>query len=519
MEWIKQYRLEKISDQEYNLVIFIDEYKTEFGKIGGKLSDYNQIKDQIDEYIKKNFKNIKVNVCKIMLGGLLIASIPISAKPIKSHAATTSSIPYTSYVVASGDSLYKIASTYDISVDDIINFNNLSSTTIYVNQELLIPIKNITYTVAYGDTLYKIAGKFNTSIDNIKSMNNLTSDNIYTGQVLKIGQLEETVNNQDYEEYTVQLGDSLYKIASKFGTTIASIMTLNNLTSDNIYTGQVLKIEQLGQDTTPIEENVEPTIQEYTVKAGDSLWAIANQFDVSINNLKQANNLTTDIIYVGQILIIPQLDTNTSNIEQPTVQEPTITYTTHTVRSGDNLWNLSVIYRIPMQELMSINNLNINSMLSIGQVLTIPVHNIPIKEVMGSGYGELLDWWDEAQYVFAINDVATIIDFETKQSFQIKRTIGANHADCEPLTASDTAIAKSVWGGFSWRTRPVLVKVGDRTIAGSMSFMPHNVQYINNNNFNGHFDIHFLNSTRHVDGLQNPDHQADILVAAGVSGS
>jgi hypothetical protein len=167
---------------------------------------------------------------------------------------------------------------------------------------------------------------------------------------------------------------------------------------------------------------------------------------------------------------------------------------------------------------LKVNNFNESTQLSIGQKIKIPVHNIPIKSTVSSKHGEHLDWFSEAQYVFTINDVAKVTDYHTGKTFNIKRTIGANHADCEPLTANDTAIAKNLWGNFSWTVRPVIVEADGRKIAASMSFMPHGIQYISNNNFDGHFDIHFANSTRHKDGLISEEHQKHIKIAAGISG-
>ena len=158
-----------------------------------------------------------------------------------------------------------------------------------------------------------------------------------------------------------------------------------------------------------------------------------------------------------------------------------------------------------------------NTQLSVGQKIMVPVHRVPVKDTPGSEYGEYLDWWTEAQYVFPVNKVATVTDLQTGKKFRIKRTIGANHADCEPLTAKDAAIIKEVWGGIcSWKERAVIIEVDGRKLAASMSSMPHGIEYIADNNFNGHFDVHFRNSTRHVDGKITAAHQEQIRRAAGV---
>lgn len=98
-----------------------------------------------------------------------------------------------------------------------------------------------TYTVVKGDTLYSIARKFNTTVDAIISLNNLTSNVLQIGQVLKIPIREES----GYVKYTVVSGDTLYAIARKYNTTVDSIKSLNNLTSNNLFIGQILKIKEV----------------------------------------------------------------------------------------------------------------------------------------------------------------------------------------------------------------------------------------------------------------------------------
>lgn len=440
-----KYKIEK-NNAGYTIIFYINKSDVEFSdKLGELNEDKNSsVYNDIVSNIKKKFPNLNITLCKVMVGSMLIASLPVLAST--AHASNNvQSTSTTNYTVASGDTLWVIANKYGISVNDIKSLNNLTSDTIYLNQVLKIPTKavsDVIYAVKSGDSLWKIANTYNTTIDNIKKLNNLSSDNIYVGQKLVISK----------------------------GTTNTST---------------------------------------YTVKSGDTLWEISKRFSMSVNDLKSINNLSSDNIYIGQVLKI------TGTTEAPS--KPTITYITHTVKSGENGWSISLDYGIPMQELLNANGFSSNTVLSIGQNIKIPVHNIPVKPTMGSQYGEYLDWWTEAQYVFPTNKVVKVTDFKTGQSFMIKRTTGANHADCEPLTSSDTAIAKNIWGGYSWTTRPVIIEVDGRKIAASMSFMPHSVQYITNNNFDGHFDIHFLNSTRHKDGQIDNYHQNNIKVSAGIT--
>ena len=195
----------------------------------------------------------------------------------------------------------------------------------------------------------------------------------------------------------------------------------------------------------------------------------------------------------------------------------TVTYQWHEVQAGESAWSISVRYGIPMHELLRSNELPNEAKFQRGQKLRVPIHHIPIKPTKSEKHGEYLDWWTEAQYVFPIGKVATVTDIATGKSFQIKRTIGANHADCEPLTAKDAATMKDIWGGgYSWAERAILIHVDGRKLAASMASEPHGIEYITDNNFSGHFDIHFPGSTRHKDGLVNAKHQAQIKVAAGL---
>ncbi len=444
IELIKSYKL-KQKNGNYNLIIYLNNIDTEFGHELDKIkeNENSNFIDQVQEYIKTQFPNLKIAICKVMLGSMLVTSFTIPST--KAFAATSQSATdqntFTDYTIQSGDSLWSISNEFKISIDEIKSVNNLINDTIYVGQNLKIVSNNV-YVVKSGDTLYKLAQTYNTSIDKIKKDNNLTTDNIYVGQKLMINQ------------------------------------------------------ESKNTDTT-----------KYIVKKGDTLWKISQIFNVSVDSLKSINNISSNTIYEGQVIYLKE------NIEP---KQSSITYETHKVQSGETTWSISIDYGIPMQELLNTNNLTTSSQLSIGQELRIPVHNIPVKQTMGSQYGEYLDWWSEAQYLISINDVAKITDVETGKTFMMKRTIGANHADCEPLTSNDTVIAKQIWGGYSWNTRAILVEVDGRKIAGSMSFMPHSVQYINDNNFEGHFDIHFLNSTRHKDGLVDDDHQEKVRIAAGL---
>lgn len=434
--------------------------------------------------------------------------------------------PVDSYTVVSGDTLSGLARRFNTTVSHLQEINNLTNDFLSIGQQLTVPAEKQSssfttptryvdaggyYTVKSGDSLSVIARDLGTTVPQLRTLNNLTTDTLQVGQKLKIGaeiNHEETVTSDRPSEYTVASGDTLSGISKRFGIAVDEIKQINNLNNDFIRVGQVLKLE------------VTPLVQSYTVKSGDSLSVIARDFGTTVESLKRLNHLTSNTIRVGQVLqvqtTVSMQENEGQTVNKPPITENTVTYTTHTVISGDNIWKLSVQYGIPDRELLAVNNLTRSSVLKIGQELTIPVHEIAVQSTVSERHGEYLDWWTEAQYVFPIGTTAKVTDFITGESFNVKRTIGANHADVETLTQNDTNIARSIWGGFSWNIRSVIVEVNGRRIAASMSFFPHDVQYIHDNGMNGHVDIHFKNSTRHVDGAVNLRHQELVREAAGV---
>jgi len=278
----------------------------------------------------------------------------------------------------------------------------------------------------------------------------------------------------------------------------------------------------------------------YIVQAGDSLWKISQRFGVSLDKLFAANNMNSStVIYPGQKIIIPQ--------GNEAMNVPKVTYINHTIVKGDTLWNLSYKYGVTVEDIAKANGISTSAVLYVGQVLKIPKKEIPVKATPGPQYGELLDWWGEAQYVFPLNSTATVVDYYTGISFKVVRTYGTGHADVEPLTKEDTLTMKGIWekheklasGAVNyWARRPVLVLVNGRKLAASATAALHagldsapdgaqvtwrsgdygpgiNYDRIKGNGADGHFDIHFLNSVRHKDGKVDAEHQAKIRIAAG----
>ena len=213
-------------------------------------------------------------------------------------------------------------------------------------------IEGDTYTVQNGDTLYSIALRFSTSVNDIKKLNNLTNNNLAIGQVLRIPkrEIEEENNNL----YTVQNGDTLYSIANKYNVLVNDLIDRNNLPSTVLQTGQILVI--------PTGDN-EIVGNVYTVKPSDTLYKIASLYNVTIKDIIDANNLTSNILTIGQKLTIP---TNQSSEED---------YVVYEIQNGDTLYSIARRYNTKVDSIKAYNNL-VNNFLRPGDVIQIPIPNI-----------------------------------------------------------------------------------------------------------------------------------------------
>ena len=197
-----------------------------------------------------------------------------------------------------------------------------------------------TYKVVAGDTLYGIAKKLDTTVSELKKINNLTSNALSIGQVLKVPL--KVVDFGDTELYQVKSGDTLYSIANKYGITLKELKAINNLTNDNLAIGQLLNVPS-GLSFA----------NSYTVSPGDTLYSIAKKFGVDIESIKEKNGLVNNMLKIGQKLIIPFAND-----------------TTYVVKAGDTLYSIAKQFNITVNDLKKLNNL-IDDVLSIGKILIV----------------------------------------------------------------------------------------------------------------------------------------------------
>ena len=286
-----------------------------------------------------------------------------STEETSSEETSTSSEQATStgsYTVVSGDGLYAIARKTGTSIQDLLSLNGLTlNSTIYPGQvlklsstsevsvseettsaeetsseesasnEVQTSSSSGSYTVVSGDSLYAIARKTGTSIQDLLSLNGLNLNSvIHPGQVLQLSNAyespsteetvtttedtassEETSTSGNAQMYYVHQGDNLYRIARNNGISLSTLLEWNNLSVDSpIHPGQGLIVSYGSSSSTEEAEETaassESTETTYTVQPGDGLWRIAKNYGLTLDELKSMNQLTSNIIQPGQVLIV-----------------------------------------------------------------------------------------------------------------------------------------------------------------------------------------------------------------------
>ncbi|NCQ18634.1 MAG: hypothetical protein COZ80_06785 [Ignavibacteria bacterium CG_4_8_14_3_um_filter_37_9] len=337
---------------------------------------------------------------------------PIQLKPAGKVAVA--------YKVKQNESLLGIADLFNVRVTDLRNWNNIPYTeSIKVSQDLKIfvpedkadyyaSLDNQTtqekttrssvsvnkrawtyYKVRRGDNLSAIAAKYKVSLAVLKDWNNLTSNRVNAGQKLKIStetnnsnfasvveKTEKISSSQRTFRYKVHRGESLGKIAEKFGVRINQIRKWNHLPSNDIAAGKILKIYDAGSSTASMGDAISKTpgiLTNYTVKKGETIGEIAEQFHVSTSEIKKWNAIKRNNILAGQKLKIysdSEPVSKTSRRSQDSVTKKSSKSTSYKVRKGDSLDSIAKRFNLEITEIKQLNRLNSNKII-VGQKLVL----------------------------------------------------------------------------------------------------------------------------------------------------
>lgn len=282
-------------------------------------------------------------------------------------------------------SLIKLVEMYNLTQLDNIAFSGKQPV---INNKNDYNYSNGYYTVQSGDTLSGIALKFSTTSSKLAQLNSISNPNlIYVGQRLLVnqssnsnssssGQSSSTTTNTETSSasYTVKSGDTLSGIASQYNTTVNQIVSLNQLSNPNlIYVGQVLKLKnsQTTNSSSSSSSTAATTVGTYTVKAGDTLSAIASRYSTSSSTLASLNSLSNpNLIYVGQVLKVSS-NASTSSSTSSSANSTVTTAASYTVKAGDTLSAIAAKYGTTYQALASTNSISNPNDIYVGQVIKV----------------------------------------------------------------------------------------------------------------------------------------------------
>ncbi|HGF7749616.1 LysM peptidoglycan-binding domain-containing protein [Enterococcus faecium] len=335
----------------------------------------------------------------------------------------------TTYTVQSGDSVWGISNKFGITMDQLIQWNNIQNNFIYPGQKLTIKgsqengsstnnsgnntnssgnagtsnggqTTGAKYTVQSGDSVWKISNDHGITMAQLIEWNNIKNNFVYPGQQLIVSNggssntgantgntsgsnssNSSSSNTASGTKYTVKAGDSVWSVSNKYGITMAQLIQWNNIQNNFIYPGQQLTVSNSGSTNSASSNtgssantnNSSSSQGTYTVKAGESVWSVANKNGITMNQLIEWNNIKNNFIYPGQQLIVKggnSTNTNTgstTSAAKPNTPNTSATTSTsssgntmYTVKAGESVWSVANKHHITMDQLIEWNNIKNN---------------------------------------------------------------------------------------------------------------------------------------------------------------
>lgn len=333
------------------------------------------------------------------------------------------------YTVQSGDSVWKISNDHGITMAQLIEWNNIKNNFVYPGQQLIVSnggssntgantgntsgsnssnssssntASGTKYTVKAGDSVWSVSNKYGITMAQLIQWNNIQNNFIYPGQQLTVSNSGSTnsassntgssanTNNSSSANtgssssqgtYTVKAGESVWSVANKNGITMNQLIEWNNIKNNFIYPGQQLIVKggnsvntNTGSTTSAAKPNTPNTSATtstsssgntmYTVKAGESVWSVANKHHITMDQLIEWNNIKNNFIYPGQQVIVKKGSSQTTNQQTPAGSK------TYTVKSGESVWGVADSHGITMAQLIEWNNIK-NNFIYPGQTLIV----------------------------------------------------------------------------------------------------------------------------------------------------
>ncbi|GMG65280.1 muramidase family protein [Tetragenococcus halophilus] len=248
-----------------------------------------------------------------------------------------------------------------------------------------------TYTVQAGDSVWLIADKNGITMNQLRDWNNIQNDFVYPGQELTVSKdgssngsnnsngagnsgNNSNSSNNGSSTYTVQAGDSVWLIADQNGITMNQLRDWNNIQNDFVYPGQKLTVSK-GSSSNNSNNNSSSSSHNssggsYTVQAGDSVWLIADQNGITMNQLRDWNNIQNDFVYPGQKLTVSKGSSSNNSNNNSSSSSHNSSGGSYTVKAGDSVWLIADQNGITMDQLRDWNNIQ-NNFVYPGQKLTV----------------------------------------------------------------------------------------------------------------------------------------------------
>lgn len=227
------------------------------------------------------------------------------------------------------------------------------------NIEQRCPEGSFSYTIRSGDTLYALAQRYNTTVRAIEDLNpNIDPADLRVGQMICIPGMMPECRNGFF--YVIRPGDTLYRLGQRFGVSVDAILRANpGIDPDRLRIGQRICIPSADQPLPPCENGVY-----YTIRSGDTLYALAQRFNVSVASIISANpGIDPNNLRVGQTICIPRAVTPT-----PPCQNGFY----YSIRQGDTLYMIGQRYNVSVDAIIEANPGIDPNMLRIGQIICIP---------------------------------------------------------------------------------------------------------------------------------------------------